>query len=177
MSDSEGKSLVDRVTGLEESVQSFSTKLEYGGAKADVAGATAAATGVSAEFTGLGTGVKLWSAELDVKAEWEKNRDRNARRDPESLRSELTTARTDITRIRSDMTRVDQRITELSRDLNLKLRRKADLSDLRATASQQRSQLHGLRDSQLSSLRRESQQANANVQMLRAEIDRLNARF
>lgn len=81
--------------------------MEYGGAKADIVGATGAATGAtasvtgaSAEFTGFSTGVKLWSAELDLKAKWEERKLRAALSDPEKLRLDLNDAASNITRIR-----------------------------------------------------------------------------
>lgn len=181
MSENEEKPLKERVTDLEKAVQPFTTKLEHGGAKADIVGATGAVTGLSAEFTGIGTGVKLWNAELDVKAELERRRDEAALRDPKTLRSELTTARSDIRQIRTDLTststRIDERVTDLSTELNRKISRKADISALRQTADRHDSRLEGLRSSQVNALRREAHQTRASVQALEDEIDRLNARF
>ncbi|MFF3643083.1 hypothetical protein [Streptomyces sp. NPDC002564] len=184
MGDSEKKPLSERVADLEESVQSFGTKAEYGGAKADAAGATAAATGaaasatgISAEVTGLGTGLKLWSFEYDLKAELEKKRDKTARRDPEKLRLDLDADRTDIDRIKTNLTTTGERITTLSEDVERKLRRKADASDVGDTRARQDRQLEGLRSSQVNALRREAEQAGASVQVLEREINRLNSVF
>ncbi|MFE6165584.1 hypothetical protein ACFQ7F_42535 [Streptomyces sp. NPDC056486] len=184
MSNSEEKPLAERLTALEESVQPFMTKAESGWAKADAVGATAAATGVSTEFTGIGTGVKLWSAEFDLKQHLADNKDKRLERSPEILRAQLSAAQSDIARIRSSLTNADgkanrahQRISDLSRDLNQKIRRKADKSAVGAANNRQNSQISALRSSQVSALRREAQQANANVRQLNNEITRLNSRF
>lgn len=68
-------------------------------------------------------------------------------------------------------------MSNLSTELNRKIARKADLSDLRSTASRQNSQLEGLRTSQVNALNREARQARLTVQGLEDELARLNARF
>lgn len=71
----EEKTFKERLEALEESVQSFSTKYEYGWAKGEHVGAAGAATGFagsavlgSAEFTGVSAGIKLWNFDFDLKA-------------------------------------------------------------------------------------------------------------
>ncbi|MFH8608431.1 hypothetical protein ACH4D5_13215 [Streptomyces sp. NPDC018029] len=181
MSEGDAKPIKDRVAELEEEIQGFITKFEHGLAKGETVGAAGAATGAAGSLTGIsgeGTilsgGVKLWNFEWDMRAEKEKRDLRNARQLPHQLAEDIDAVKRLATEGRD---RADQRITDLSRDLNEKIRRKADISALRQTADRHDSRLEGLRSSQVNALRREAQQTRASVQALEDEIDRLNARF
>lgn len=184
MSEGDVKPIKDRVADLEKQIQEFTTKFEHGWAKGETVGAAGAATGASGALTGvsgeatiLSGGLKLWNFEWDLRAEKEKRDLKNARQLPHQLSERIEAAKGLANEGKEKAARVDQRVTDVTRELNQKIRRKADLSEVRLTSSRQNSQLEGLRSSQVSALRREAAQANANVQQLNNEIARLNARF
>ncbi|MEU5685138.1 hypothetical protein DEJ48_20355 [Streptomyces venezuelae] len=184
MSDGSVKPIKERVADLESQIQEFTTKFEHGWAKAETVGAAGAATGASGALTGVSgeatlvsTGAKLINLEWDLLSHLEKKRLERNGEDPTSLKRAGAEAKQKAIEASTKADRVDQRVTDVARELNRKIARKADLSDLRSTASRHDSQLEGLRSSQVNALNREARQATVTVQALEDEIARLNARF
>ncbi len=184
MSEGDVKPIKDRVADLEKQIQEFTTKFEHGWAKGETVGAAGAATGAAASLTGvsgeatlLSGGFKLANFEYDFMAEREKKKLRSLRQLPDQLAEDIGAAKRLANEGKEAAGRVDRRVSDLSRDVDQKLRRKADLTEVRQANSRQNSQLEGLRSSQVSALRREATQANAAVQHLNDEITRLNSRF
>ncbi|MFD6433475.1 hypothetical protein [Streptomyces venezuelae] len=148
-------------------------KIELTALKSEMNGGAFAANGISGELTGIKLEHTIWDP-MQKLAEKEA---RGRGEAPDQLKAAAAKAQTTADRAETKATGADRRITELSTELNRKIARKADLSDLRSTASRQNSQLEGLRSSQVNSLNREARQATVTVQALEDEIARLNARF
>ncbi|WP_030678243.1 hypothetical protein [Streptomyces sp. NRRL B-1347] len=166
MSNDEVKDLKDRLSDVEKEFQTFKWKLETGWLKGEAVGASAAATGVSGsasavsgEFTALSGGLKLWNFEYDMLAEREKRRLKAAKKDPDSLSDRITEVDG----------RADRRLRAMNRDLNQKLRLKADRSAVGDANTRQNSQIQNL---QLTAGR-----AIEEVRRLYGEIERLDGRF
>ncbi|MFI1681456.1 hypothetical protein [Streptomyces sp. NPDC020607] len=156
-------------------------KAELTAFKSEFNGGAFAFNAAGGGVTGLKLEHTIWDPIADLKAKRDKAKDaadaRAIGQHPEQLKRAAEKAQTTADRAETKATGADRRITDLSRELNRKIARKADLSDLRSTASRQNSQLEGLRSSQVTALNREARQAQVTVQALEDEIARLNARF
>ncbi|MEU5899928.1 MULTISPECIES: hypothetical protein [Streptomyces] len=148
-------------------------KVELNALKSEMNGGAFAANGISGELTGIKLEKTIWDPLQDL----ENKKAEGLGELPSQLKAAAGKAQTTADRAETKATGADRRITDLSRELNRKIARKADLSDLRSTASRHDSQLEGLRSSQVNALNREARQARVSVQALEDEIARLNARF
>ncbi|MEU6990652.1 hypothetical protein ABZ953_08355 [Streptomyces sp. NPDC046465] len=131
------------------------------------------------------TGIKLEHSFLDPIGDMVKKREkakeaaeaRSNGEHPEQLKSAAAKAQTTADKAITKANGANRRINDLARDINQKLRRKADKSTVSLANDRQNSQLSSLRSSQVAALRREAEQAGANVQHLNNQIARLNSRF
>ncbi|MYV53053.1 hypothetical protein [Streptomyces sp. SID3212] len=154
---------------LEEEFQAFNVKAERGWAKADGVGAVGALTGVSGEISGVTSGVKLANFEFDLRQHLKDKALERANLHPMGLLRRITEVKRKGQNDRNVTNRAHERITELTRDLNQKLRRKADKSAVGASSTRQ--------NSQVATAQLRADRAIAEVRRLHDEIARLNSRF
>ncbi|WP_446040242.1 hypothetical protein [Streptomyces sp. SID1121] len=154
---------------LEEEFQAFNVKAERGWAKADGVGAVGALTGVSGEISGVTSGVKLANFEFDLRQHLKDKALERANLHPMGLLRRITEVKRKGQSDRNVTNRAHERITELTRDLNQKLRRKADKSAVGASSTRQ--------NSQVATAQLRADRAIAEVRRLHDEIARLNSRF
>ncbi len=169
MGNADEKPLQDRVAELEEEFQAFNVKAERGWAKADGVGAVGALTGVSGEISGVTSGVKLANFEFDLRQHLKDKALERANLHPMGLLRRITEVKRKGQSDRNVTNRAHERITELTRDLNQKLRRKADKSAVGASSTRQ--------NSQVATAQLRADRAIAEVRRLHDEIARLNSRF
>lgn len=169
MGDAEEKPLKDRVADLEKEFQPFVKKAEAGLVKGDAAVATGAVTAVSGEANLVTGGVRLASFDFDLRQHLKESKLKADNLHPEGLAGRITAVSNKGERDRAVTDRAHERITDLSRDLNQKIRLKADKSDVGQANSRQNSQISGAQQA--------AGRAVDEVRRLYDEITRLNSRF
>ncbi|WP_327236501.1 hypothetical protein OG349_23665 [Streptomyces sp. NBC_01317] len=169
MSNADEKPLQHRVAELEEEFQRFEVKAERGWAKADGVAAVGALTGVSGEASLVTSGVKLANFEFDLRQHLKDKALERAELDPKGLLRRIIKVKRKGQSDRNITNLAHERITDLTRDLNQKLRRKADKSAVGATSTRQ--------NSQVATAQLRADRAIFEVRRLHDEIARLNSRF
>ncbi|MEU5343602.1 MULTISPECIES: hypothetical protein [unclassified Streptomyces] len=154
------KALEQRVTQLEASFQTFTTKVERGGAKAESVGAAASATGASASVTGASlsaglvsaeanlvtSGVKLANFEFDLRQQLENARLKLDRKDPDGLDGQIKNLRNEyeqyVRRIHPVIIRLNTELPATKRETARAHRR---IDGLRGEARESRERLESER--------------------------------
>ncbi|MEU8958757.1 hypothetical protein AB0C93_31215 [Streptomyces sp. NPDC048518] len=152
-------------------------KTELTALKSEINGANFAANGVNGEFTLAKLEYTAWDPIGDYQQKRAEDKARGRGELPSQLKAASREAQTTADKALTKANGANRRINALSRDINQKLRRKADKSAVSVANNRQNSQLSALRSTQVAALRREADQANLSVQQLNNQIARLNSRF